>query len=398
LRLSGVTIILVSHERGDTMNILGDIARSQDEWSTIVRFLPDGWRLKAKELGALKRMRNFSDIDALLRTLLIHLLDGCSLRETAVRARIGGLAQISDVALLKRLNSSGEWFRWMSEGLMRNWIEKQPLDVYPGGFVIKVIDATHVSEPGSTGSDWRVHYSINLPSLRCEELEVTDSHIGESFKNFSVLPASIFIGDRGYYNRPGIEYITLRGGQVIVRMNLSNTPLFDSDGNRVDVLKKLRTLKGSTIGDWPVYIYGKQSTIKARVCAIKKNEIAADLAVKKTLKNNSKKQKKVKPETLEAARYIFVLTTLPKTIMKPEIVLEMYRGRWQIELVFKRLKSIVGLSHLPKQDPVGAKAWIQGKIFSAFLIETLISAGERFFPWGYPIIEKEIKQIKVLMA
>ena len=58
----------------------------------------------------------------------------------------------------------------------------------------------------------------------------------------------------------------------------------------------------------------------------------------------------------------------------------------------------MGLSYLPKQDPVGAKAWIQGKIFSAFLIEALISAGERFFPWGYPIIEKEIEQNKVLMA
>ena len=69
-----------------------------------------------------------------------------------------------------------------------------------------------------------------------------------------------------------------------------------------------------------------------------------------------------------------------------------------MELAFKRLKSILELSHLPKQDPVGAKAWIQGKIFSAFLIEALISAGEHFFPWGYPIIEKEIKQNKMFMA
>ena len=69
----------------------------------------------------------------------------------------------------------------------------------------------------------------------------------------------------------------------------------------------------------------------------------------------------------------------------------MYRGRWQIEIVFKRLKSIIGLGHLPKQDPIGAKAWIHGKIFTAFLIETLITAGERFFPWGFPI-SIEIKE------
>jgi len=380
------------------MKILGDVEKSQEDWSTVVRVLPEGWRAKAKETGALKRFRNFKDCDTLLRTLLIHLLDGCSLRETAVRAKIGGLADVSDVALLKRINCSGEWFRWMSEGLMRKWVEKQPLDVFPKGYSIKVIDATHVSEPGSTGSDWRVHYAINLPYLRCDELKVTDSKVGETFKNFNVSPESIFIGDRGYYNRPGIEYVTSRGGHVLVRMNLTNTSLYKSNGNRFDVLQRLRTLKGSTIGDWPVYIHGKQCKIQARVCAIKKSKIAAELAVKKTLKNNSKKQKKVRPETLEAATYIFVLTTLHHEIIKPEIVLEMYRGRWQIELAFKRLKSIMGLSHLPKQDPVGAKAWIQGKIFSAFLIEALIVAGERFFPWGYPIIEGNIAQNEVSMA
>ncbi len=380
------------------MNILGDIEKNQEYWSTVISVLPGGWRAKAKESGALKRFRNFKDCDTLLRTLLIHLLDGYSLRETAVRAKIVGLANVSDVALLKRLNCAGEWFRWMSEGLMRKWVEKQPFDVFPKGYSMKLIDATHVSEPGSTGSDWRVHYAINLPYLRCDELKVTDSKVGETFKNFSVSSESIFIGDRGYYNCPGIEYVTSRGGHVLVRMNLRNTSLYDRNGNRFDVLQRLRTLKGSIIQDWPAYIHGKQSKIHARVCAIKKSKIAAEMAVKKILKKNSKKQKKVKPETLEAATYIFVLTTLPNDIIKPEIVLEIYRGRWQIELAFKRLKSIVGLSHLPKQDPIGAKAWIQGKIFSAFLLETLIVAGERFFPWGYPIIEKEIEQNKVFMA
>jgi hypothetical protein len=63
----------------------------------------------------------------------------------------------------------------------------------------------------------------------------------------------------------------------------------------------------------------------------------------------------------------------------------MYRGRWQVELAFKRLKSLLGLGHLKKVDPQGAKAWLQGKLLVAILIEALISLAERFFPWGYPI-------------
>lgn len=61
------------------------------------------------------------------------------------------------------------------------------------------------------------------------------------------------------------------------------------------------------------------------------------------------------------------------------------RRQQQIELVFKRLKFILGLGHLKKVDPDGARSWIHGKLFVAFLIEALISCGESFFPWGYPL-------------
>lgn len=61
----------------------------------------------------------------------------------------------------------------------------------------------------------------------------------------------------------------------------------------------------------------------------------------------------------------------------------MYRARWQIELVFKRLKSLAGLGHLKKHDPQAARAWLQGKLLVALLIDALRMASEAFSPWGY---------------
>src|SRR5450759_4390116 len=75
----------------------------------------------------------------------------------------------------------------------------------------------------------------------------------------------------------------------------------------------------------------------------------------------------------------------PRYISSAIVALEMYRGRWQIEIAFKRLKSVIGLGHLRKTDSEGAKAWLHGKLLVAFLMEALIAAGERFFPWGYPL-------------
>lgn len=355
-----------------------------EDWDTLVKFLPAGWEEKAKELGSLRRCRRFSGAGALLRTLLIHLADGCSLRETAVRARQGGVASISDVALLKRLKASGEWLRWMAAQTMVKWVDKQPPVVFGSELNIRVIDGSIVQEPGSTGSTWRIHYSICLPSLRCDEVQVTSPKTGESFKRFTVRPGDLFLGDRGFAHRAGISHVVDAGGDVLVRINLTNLPLVEADGKPFPLLAHLRTLAGAQIGDWDVWVSDSERLIPGRVCAVRKSNPAAEKARRKTIAKNRRKGHAVRPETVAAAAYVFVFTTLDRRF-SPTTVLEIYRGRWQVELAFKRLKSIIGLGHLKKTDLQAAKAWLHGKLLVAFLIEALIAAGERFFPWGYPI-------------
>jgi IS4 transposase len=62
--------------------------------------------------------------------------------------------------------------------------------------------------------------------------------------------------------------------------------------------------------------------------------------------------------------------------------------RWQIELVFKRLKSLLRLGHVPKKNDLSALAWIQAKLLIALIIERL-SVEARFFPpWGFEVRTK----------
>jgi hypothetical protein len=358
----------------------------QENWDVLLSFFPQSWEEKAKELGALHRFRKFADPEALVRTLLIHLADGCSLRETAARASEGNIASISDVALLKRLRASGEWFRWMAAELMKQWITKQPAVMFGKDFRIRIIDATTIQEPGNTGSTWRLHYSIGFPSLQCDEVHLTSPKVGESLKRFSVHPGDILLADRGYAHCADIGHVVRSGGNVIVRMNISNLPCMQMDGTPFILLEHLRTLTGTKLGDWDVCTRDGALLITGRICAIKKSKEAAEKARAKVIKDSKRKGREPQPETLEAAEYIFVFTTLDRSF-PATMILEMYRGRWQVELAFKRLKSIMQLGHLKKKDTDAAKAWIHGKLFLAFLIEVLIVAGESFFPWGYPIRE-----------
>lgn len=355
-----------------------------ENWKVLTKFFPKGWRAQAKNMEVLKRKRKIKSINVLLRILLIHLVDGCSLRETAARAKQGDLAHISDVALLKRLKTSSEWFRWMSlELLKRRGLEIEP-PKWLKAYQVKSVDASVITEPGSTGTDWRLHYCLELYSLQCDQFILTRPEVGESFLNFEVNKPDLLIGDRAYGGLKGLIYVRQKEAHFIVRLKNKAFRILE-DGQAFVMIDRFKDLEVGQIGDWSVSARSADGTeLRMRLCVIKKSEKQAQRAIKKALKEAKKKQKTISEETLELHRYIILVTSLDHSI-SAQLILELYRFRWQIEIAFKRLKSIIGLGHLPKIDKESSRAWLHGKIFVALLAQAIVDEGRYFSPWGYPI-------------
>jgi Transposase DDE domain len=359
----------------------------QDDWEILLKFLPAGWETKATELGALVRRRKIDSPQTLLRLLLIHLADGKSLRTTAAYGQEAKLCNINDVALLHRLKASEQWFRWMSQELLREIKGPSFPDSLPQKFRVRVIDGTSITEPGNTGTDWRVHFSLQLSTLQCDSFTITGPEVGEDFQRFHVEAEDLLIADRGYCKRNGITHVLNQGGQVLVRFHSTNLPLFSREGQPLLPLAYFSTLAPGVCGDWDVWFRSPEDKhlLKGRLCAIKKNRETIERALKKLHRQASRKKKQLLPETLKNAEYVSVFTTVNRRSLKAEDILELYRCRWQIELVFKRLKTIIGLGHLPKHNPESCAAWLHGKMLVALLIERLYQEAEFFSPWGYPL-------------
>jgi hypothetical protein len=257
----------------------------------------------------------------------------------------------------------------------------------PGGRRLRAVDATTVEEPGATGTDWRVHYCIRLPEMCCDFYELTDVRGGETYKRLPVERGDIILADRGYCHREGVAHVLLSQGDAIVRLNSTSFPLLKPEGDeQLLVLPLLRSLRGCRAGSWPVCFKATGQLWKGHLCAVRKSEEAATLAKKKIFQVAAKKKKQVRPETLEFAEYIVVLSTLDSDLLDSTGVLEIYRARWQVELCFKRIKSLLQLGHLPKRSDESARAWIQGKLLTVLLIERLIDEARLFSPWGFDLL------------
>jgi hypothetical protein len=308
----------------------------------------------------------------------MHVANGYSLVETAARAGQLGM-KLSAVAVFKRLRASEEWLRWLAEQQRG----KQRLAVESQGRPVRAVDSTTVSEPGSTGTDWRVHYVVNLANLQCDFFELTGVEGGETLRRIPIRAGDIMMGDRIYSTPVGVAHVEAAQADILVRLNRQSLPLFDAGENPLNVLRLFRKMKVGQIQQWTTQVKRPGGGwIPGRLIALKRSAEATRLARRRLEINASKKQTKVSPESWEAAHYFFVWTTLEDNFAAAT-VLELYRLRWQIELAFKRMKSIMGLGHLPKKDPASARAWLHGKIFASLLVERMVEAADSFSPWGY---------------
>ena len=134
--------------------------------------------------------------------------------------------------------------------------------------------------------------------------------------------------------------------------------------------------------EWPVYVHGPNQRVAGRLCVIRKSMEAIARAHRK-IRRKSQGGPKPKPETLVFAAYIMVFTTLPQTEFPVGEVLEWYRGRWQVELAFKRMKSLAKLGHLHDQNAETVRAWLYGKLCVALLGQKLMRVEHDISPWGY---------------
>ena len=365
-------------------------AAANADWDLLLSFFPDNWRELAAETGALKGLRKHKSAESLLRTLLIHLGCGHSLRETVLRARQAGLADLSDVALLKRLRKSRDWLYALCVELFR---EHGIAVSATSGFQVRAFDATTVQEPGRTGSLWRLHYSVNLPSLGCDFFKLTATEgcgTGESFTQFPIRPGDYVLADRGYSTGVGIQHVATAGGYVTVRVNTGSLLLETADGQAFDLLESVESLRqAGPVGVWTARTVTKTGPpVTGRICAVRKTDEAIEIAHAKIHKTARRKGKQVKPETLRFARYVIVFTTYPPKEFPAQEVLEWYRLRWQVELVFKRFKSIAQLGHLPKYDDESAKAWLYGKLLVALLVEKVVRHALAISPWGFDVAQR----------
>jgi hypothetical protein len=349
----------------------------------MLALLPEGWQAKARELGAFERGREVKTPEDLLRLILLYLSAGRSFAGTSALTRLGGDCRLSKIAVYKRIRNSGEWLKWLCENFCRHaglLADKPP---WLGGRNVCLVDGSEVVAGGSEKSYYMPRYCLDLFTLGMREFHVTGMDCGEKLGNFSGFGEDdIVIGDRAYGTLPGIQHLRGLGSGYVVRLRGKAFKVYSAEGDEVGIPEAFKGLGEGESGSIRVYCNIEGKAVPLRVCGLRKDKAGEAEGLRRLEKTNQRKRqgKAVSEGQKDYNKYIIVATSLEEEI-SAERVLELYRARWQIELAFKRLKSLFGYGRMPMKAEASAYAWFYGKLLLAALCEAIVDTG-RFSPLG----------------
>jgi len=325
----------------------------------------------ARRTKAFVRPREIRTAVDLLRLILAYCLGERGLRSTTAWATSIGLVDISCVALLYRLRHCGDWMALLVGQVLAATAPKASQ-----GRLIRIVDATTVRKKGPQGKNkngvWRIHSAFDLPQERFGHFELTDQQEGERLDRIPPIAGEIRLADRAYLQPERMARLIEAGADVVIRAGWKGARWLDGQGHALDLIAELRKASKKGLLDRPIWIKPRRGPpLALRLVALKKPPKAAAEARQKAQRSAKKGGHELSEQTLQAADWVILITSLKPDDFTTDDVLALYRLRWRIELGIKRLKSLIGLKGPPGIDERSARPHILAHLLVILLLEPL---------------------------
>ena len=288
----------------------------------LLQDLPPETGSMAREFKAFARARKIKTPEQLLRVVLLYCGVDKALREVA--GILTALYEpITDQSVAERLRACGPWVK----AVLRKMLPPPAVTALPQALRFVVIDATTVQAPGATGTDYRLHISLDLVALEFLEVSISDVHTGETLKNFTLGRGDVAITDRGYCHPAGMRAALNKGAQLMVRLNPFSVILCDPVGQPLELGAALKRQHADTIRTLEVVIYSasRADEVRGWVHAYRLSAEQANRARQQCRQRH--KTGTPKAATLFLAGWVLVFTTLAPEVVSAQTIMALYRCR-----------------------------------------------------------------------
>ena len=345
----------------------------------LLKELPPDYKELAIEFKAFCRQRKIKSPAQLMQIVMAYCGVDKVLREVAGNFTLLH-ERITDTAVHKRLKACLPWIKALLQSMWPN------LDKASGLLRFVMADGSSVQAPGAKGTGHRLHVMMDLLKLEILYIEVTDKRTGEQIDRYPFNEGDVVVVDRGYNQPERIIDLSKRDVFVVLRLNPWAMPFYWRDADApelnqqpLDLYAYLKQTQENKVC-LPVWLGKPGKVVESWIHAVRLPPDKAAEARRKCRKSH--KNKNPGKKTLFFAGWRLIFTTVPPKILDTDTIMSLYGLRWQVELLIKRLKSVLDIDELrARQDGVLADVWLHGKLLYALVVEKRVRRqfGEKWF-------------------
>lgn len=323
----------------------------------------------ARETGFVKRSslvngKNFLDLllsNATKGTLL-------SLEDLARNFEVVHGESISKQGLDERFNSEAVFFL---KNILNGLLDKHLIGAQGNGSeyhfkTCRLRDSTRFGLPEEYTSSYKGHggatntksmisiqYEFDLLTGNQVDLQLTSGCRNDQQDSprsiEDVKEGELLVRDLGYVTMKYLSGLIKKEAFFLNRLP-SQINLYDPYENEMINLRKVyKKLKRYNLPYLELdVLIGKKAQIPCRLVVSVCKEKAAQKRLKRTTKNTKSTGCKVSEETKWRSRLNLYITNAPKDKIQAKDIYQIYRMRWQIELIFKTWKSIANINKIKK--------------------------------------------------
>lgn len=291
----------------------------------------------------LKRKRVLKSLNLLVKAIFLYITEQLSFQRLSdIMACQYGVV-MSDTAWRKQILKAApilvEWVL-QQQGIAKADNTNETVLGHPHAYAI---DATDLPVQGGNSTSRRMHTIFSICEHRCIYTEVTDRHGGESLTRFPLRQDALYFADRAYGRTPQLACLIEQKAHVVARISPNHVIFYAAPDCR-EKISFTSLLEGEAFST-TVYFKWAKKVYPIRLLGAKLPKEKQAATEKRVRRRANRNQRKISTQTVIYSQWIFLATTLPYTCSDAEI-LEAYRLRWQIELHFKRVKSLLNFHKL----------------------------------------------------
>jgi len=184
----------------------------------------------------------------------------------------------------------------------------------------------------------------------------------------------LILFDQGYFKLSMLEALIAKGVFFLTRFLVRTVVLDPVTGARIDLSRHLSKM-GSDACEMDVLIGGdKMPKVPVRLIALRVSEPVANERRRRLRKEAKKKGRSPSKHHLKMCEWTMLTTNVPRRWLPLEMVRMLYTVRWQIELLFKQLKSILRVHQSDTGNEHRLRCELYGKLIGAVIIHRIHAA------------------------